>query len=438
MEAHRDSEDKLRGTLRKGMQQRRLAGWGQEGEGDGDETGPPSPDFTEFCLELGPWSPSNPSPGGPRYSPVFVEDYFKSLDQSVGQPPAQTLPPGTAPTPTQLLLASPKAGDKRPLEEEERGDEAFSGPSWKVPRTHARPVAVQASSSHFVYPGSLGPRASFQPSPGQPTPVDPLTLPPPSNSAVSHLLQPAPVPQPAAPTSASSAVAAFSSAGPAAGLPPSEGPEGGLAFQHPFVRLPGLEPGVRPRPFFPCTMKSSNLASRRHCHILLRIRQLLRERQLGHGGAHNLVYFSEELATNAFHTMKDSLEDLGPVAAATRLGRRFLVLYSLLRASHVLGQNWPSLPWWRELMENIPHQYFFAWERGPRASQFHASLANELSAAIELLKRGVFPQPKVIISLKRRLFCMPQSPVQFKEKLWDPWRQDDEESQKSPETSRSL
>ncbi|KAL8448500.1 hypothetical protein Emed_003680 [Eimeria media] len=233
------------------MQQRRLAGWGQEGEG-GDETGPPSPDFTKFCLELGPWSPSNPLPGGPRYSPVFVESFFQSLDQTVGQPPAQTPPPTAAPTPTQLLLAPPKAGDKRPLDEEE--DDAFPGLSWKVPRTHARPVAVQASSSHFGYPGGLEPGASFQPSPGQPTPVDPFFLQPPSSSAAPLMVQRAPVHQPAPSTSASSAVAAFPSAGPAAGLPPSEGPEGGLGPHHPFVRLPRLEPGVRPRPFSTCTI----------------------------------------------------------------------------------------------------------------------------------------------------------------------------------------
>ncbi|KAL8448501.1 hypothetical protein Emed_003681 [Eimeria media] len=376
------------------MQQRRLAGGGEESEDTGDESGPPSPDFTEFCLELGAWSPSHPLPGDPRSSPGLVESFFESLDQTVEQPAAQPPPPTAAPVPPQLLLAPPKAGDKRPFEES--GDDALPGPSSKVAKT------VQDSSPHFVDPGA-------------------------SSSVLSHLLETASAPQPAPSTSASSDVAALSSAGP-----------GGLGAQHPFVRLPTLEPGVRPREFSPSKMRSASWASRQNWHLLRPLREAFRSLQLNQEGARDVMHYSERLAAHAYHFMQDGVENLSPFDAVTRLGRKFMTIYFLLRASHVFNQDWPSQMWWPELMKRIPHEYFFPWERAPQPSQFNARLANELSAAIALLKKGVLPPPKVIISLKRKLFCMPQSPVLFRGKVWDPWRQDDEDSQKPPETSGSL
>ncbi|KAL8444064.1 hypothetical protein Emag_005717 [Eimeria magna] len=383
----------------------------------------------ELCLELGAWSPSDPSPGGGRSSPVLVDAFFTSLDQSVAQPPAQTSTPGAAPTHRELLLAQPKAGEKRPLDEEEFDDEA--GPSWKAARTHAQAGAMQASSSQLVHFGSLEPEASSQPSPEQLTLADPLSFQPSSSSTVPHLMQTAPVRQPAEPASASSEVGFLLSAGPGAGLLPPQQPEADLGPPHPFVRLPRLKPGVRPRQFMASTMRLACFASRRHCDILSKIRRLFRLSQLNEVEAGSLLSCAEELAAQAYYGLQDKSRGSSPFFAAARLGRKFLVIYYLLRASQVLGQQWPSELWWGELMERIPHQYFFVWSRDRRASVFSASLANDLSRAIALLKSGIFPSPRVIIQLKRRLFCMPESPIKLKEKVWDPWRQDDEEAQKT-------
>ncbi|KAL8444065.1 hypothetical protein Emag_005718 [Eimeria magna] len=386
----------------------------------------------ELCLELGAWSPSDPSPGGARYSPLLVDAFFTSLDQSIAQPPAQTSTPGAAPTPRELLLAQPEAGEKRPLDEEEFDNEA--GTSGKVARTHAQAGAVQASSSQLVHFGSLEPEASSQPSPEQLTLADPLSFQPSSSSAVSHLMQTAPAHQPAEPASASSEVVFFLSVGPAAGLPPPQRPEADLGPRHPFVRLPRLKPGVKTRQFMTSAMRSANLAPRRHCDTLLRLRRLFRLSRLSEREAGSLVSCAEELAAHAYHSLQDKPQDTSPFFASIRLGRKFLIVYYLLRASQVLGQKWPSESWWGELMERIPHQYFFVWARDPRASAFSVSLANDLSHAISLMKSGVFPPPSVIIQLKRRLFCMSESPGKLKEKVWDPWRQDDEEAQTSRES----
>ncbi|KAL8448502.1 hypothetical protein Emed_003682 [Eimeria media] len=407
------------------------SGGDEESEDTGDESGPPSPDFTEFCLELGAWSPSHPLPGDPRSSPGLVQSFFQSLDQTAGQPPAQPPPPTAAPTPTQLLLAPPKAGDKRPLEEEE-GD-APPGPSWKVAKT------VHAPATQFMYPGSLQqPQASFQPIPWQLTPFDPFSLQPPSSSTVPYLVQPAPVPQPAPSTSAPSQAAAFPSAGPAASLPPPGPPEGGLGPLHPFVRLPRLEPGVQTREFSPSAMRSASWASRQNSHLLTAMRIMFRKPLLNDMEAENMVFYSEKLAAHAYHFMQDNIEHFSPFEAVNRLGRRFLILYYVLRASQVLGQDWPHQTWWPELMEKIPHGYYFIWEDDRRASHFICDLANDLSVAVGMIKNGVLPPPNAVISLKRRLFCMHDSPSLYRAKTWDPWRQDDEESRRPPGASGSL
>ncbi|KAL8447553.1 hypothetical protein Emed_004341 [Eimeria media] len=427
---------KLRGSLKKGMQHRRLAagGSGEESDEESDETTrPPSPDFTDFCLQLGAWNPSDPSPGDPRASPTFVQSFFESLDQTTDQqPPAQAPPPQTPGQ--QLLLAPPTAGGKkRPLEEEE--GEALPGPSWKVAKTEG-----QTSATQFVSPGGLQqPQASFQPLPGQPTPSDPFSLQQPSTSTAPLVPQPAPSTSAAAEgeaalSSAGAAAAAAAAAGSSVS-PPAEGSVGGEGLEnHPFVTLPTVMPGLKPRHFLAGIMRSATWVSRHNSHLLRPLREMFRKQQLNEIDAHNMVEYSERLAAHAYYTMGDNVGHLGPLEAATRLGRKFLVLDYLLRASYVLGQSWHSKGWWEELMERIPHRYALIRERDMRVSQFNLDLALDLSAAIELLKKGVFPPPAVVVSLKRRLFCMQPSPVIFKQKPWDPWREDDEEFQRPPES----
>ncbi|KAL8448492.1 hypothetical protein Emed_003672 [Eimeria media] len=298
---------------------------------------------------------------------------------------------------------------------------------------------MQASSSPFMYPGSLQqPQASFQPSPWQPPPVDPFSLQPPSSSTAPPVAQPAPVSQPAPSTSAPSHLAAFPPAGPAASLPPPGPPGGGSGPQHPFVRLPRLEPGVKPRQFSPSTMRSASWASRQNTHLLTTMRDMFRKPQLNQVEAEDMVFSAERLAAHAFYFMQDKVEELSPFEASGRLGRKFMFLYYLLRASHVLNQDWPFQPWWRELMDNIPHEYHFVWEHDRRTSRFIVRLANDLSDAMGMIKNGVLPPPNVITSLKRRLFCKPQSPFVFRWTTWDPWREDDEDWRGPPGTSGSL
>ncbi|KAL8435083.1 hypothetical protein ACSSS7_002673 [Eimeria intestinalis] len=411
----------------------------EESEDAGEVPGTPSSDYGDLCAELGDWIPLDASSGGPRTSPLFVEAYFASLDQSAAQSAAQISPPAAAPTIEEPLSAESRAGGKRPLDEESSDEEAAPGPSWRVAGTRAPRGGGHASSPQVVHPGSSGPKASSQPGLEPLTPDQashPLFFRPPISSPVSHSLHIALAHQLAASTSASADVATSSSAGPVAGLPQPQRLEGGGSPQHFFVRLPTLQPGVTARPFMPSAMRSGDLVPRRQWNILHRMWALFKKEQLDDQETQNLVYLAEKLASHAYHTMQERVDRLSPYAAVTRLGRAFLTLLHLLYASQVLKQNWPSHSWWGELMRKIAVDYFYAWDNDGRISPFQARLANDLSAASKQLKSGVFPPARVVDDLKRRLFGMPWSPATFKDKVWDPWRQDDEKS--PPGNSRRL
>ncbi|KAL8269194.1 hypothetical protein Esti_006881 [Eimeria stiedai] len=373
-----------RGSLRKGMQRRRLAGGGEDSEDGDDEGGPPSPDLINLCLELGTWTPSDPSPGNPRSSPAMVESYLTSLEQSVEQPPAQPSPPATAPSLSQLVLAEQRSGDKRPLDDGDSDDEAAPGPSWKVARIRAPSVSGQGSSSQTAASSSALPS---------------------SGGLVS------------------------TPSGPSAGVAPPQASGSGPHPQHPFVRLPTLEPGVKVRRFLPREMRTSGTFSNAYAATILRMRKVLRKKQLTEAQARELVSDAERLANSAYHWMRFEVQGLPPRQAATHLGQRFLVIYYLFCASKVLGQEWTRQGWWPELMDRIPHLYEYDIESMPSASAFYVSLAKDLALAMQQLKNGVSLSANFIIDLKRRLICTSQSPPAFRKRQWDPWRQDDEESQ---------
>ncbi|KAL8271090.1 hypothetical protein Esti_005007 [Eimeria stiedai] len=342
-----------RGSLRKGMQRRRLAGGGEDSEDGDDEGGPPSPDLINLCLELGTWTPSYPSPGNPRSSPAMVESYLTTLEQSVEQPLAQPSPPATAPSLRQLLLAGQRSGDKRPLDDGDSDDEAAPGPSWKVARIRAPSVSGQGSSSQTAASSSALPS---------------------SGGLVS------------------------TPSGPSAGVAPPQAPGSGPHPQHPFVRLPALAPG------------------------------------LGQIEANELVSHAQFLANHAYHWMRSEVEGLRPAVAVVRLGRRFMVMCSLFRASEALGQGWLSQAWWGELMDRIPIRYFYDVDKQSRAYAFYAELAMELSAALQVLRNGERLSNETIVDLTRKLICIADSPFRA-DSRWEPWRQDDLESSGS---SRGL
>ncbi|KAL8435088.1 hypothetical protein ACSSS7_002678 [Eimeria intestinalis] len=377
-----------RGQLPKGMQRRRLAGGGKDNEDAGEEPGPPSPDYKELCHLLGPWNPSSPLPGEPRSSPVLVESYFTSLDQTAGQSsaqiPAAVAAPIAVPPPREPQPAEPMAGGKRPLDEGNSGEEATPGPSWKVARLSASSAPGQGSSSERLLAAAMSGAL-------------------PSSGSLSSTLS-----------------------GTAAGVVPPQVLESDPASQHPFVRLPKLAPGVTPRAFSPSAMKNPEIGAHNYLDMLYHMRELLRKRWLNKVDAEELVSGAEFLANHAYHWMRSQVQGIRPGLATPRLARRFLLMHILYRASQALLQNWHLEAWWKELLDKIPHIYDYDVESHPRASASLGELGNNLSAALQAFRSGGALSNNIIVNLLRGVFCMADSPM--REVEWEPWRQDDKDA----------
>ncbi|CDJ67355.1 hypothetical protein, conserved [Eimeria necatrix] len=202
---------------------------------------------------------------------------------------------------------------------------------------------------------------------------------------------------------------------------------------HPYVRLPVLAPGVKPRQ----SLDLSDLSMVRNLPIVTHlkvVRDLFALPVLNLTNANMLVTAVEELAIRAIALMTASVSLLRPSNAVRALGRRFLVFNAVHSAMRVLGNNTQLEHLWREMLRVVPTEYS---HEGPRAfshkSEFQFTLAKELSAAMELYKAGKAPTEEQELKIKRALFCSTYSPTCFLETLWDQWRLDDEEFQKTCE-----
>ncbi|KAL8450077.1 hypothetical protein Emed_002659 [Eimeria media] len=424
----------------------------------------------DLCIELGAWTPSDSPPGEPRSSPALVDAFFTSLERSGSVEEEEvfahtsslfdfSLTEESVPLQQQqqqqqqvfnypLFLFPSHSADaspfvlpsyvaaKRPLDVGQSVDEGEEapGPSWKVAKrgehhVHAASAAsvsaaaFQPSTAAAAAAAAVGAAAS-QPSTAAAAAAASVgaaaSQPTTSAATAAAASVSAAAPQPT--TSAATAAAAAAVVRLRSHLPRRCRPE-----DHPYVQLPSLAPGVRARRFSPNVMRLAHRPLGRPCGALLKLRELFRMQSLDQAHAGLVVFFAEEAANNAYFYMQDEVSTQKPVLAATYLGRRFLVLYSLLCASQALNQNWPKEPWWEELMNRIPHKYSDSSRSHSRNSRINLALATDLSAAIAKLKKGTPLPPATVVDLFRRLFCMHTSPYLFRERVWDPWRQDDEE-----------
>ncbi|KAL8435081.1 hypothetical protein ACSSS7_002671 [Eimeria intestinalis] len=198
--------------------------------------------------------------------------------------------------------------------------------------------------------------------------------------------------------------------------------------KHPFVRLPTLKPGVQPPQFVPLLVEMTAGSLRSHCSSLREIRRLFLKEELNLEEARQLVSHAEDVARHAYAYMTNDLIHVSPAKAAEALSRRFMVWWTLLSASQVLGADWQNQSWWKELALKVPTRFFARHDWVPRGLDFNYRLIEDLSEALEKLKSGRPLPDELVIDLKRRIFCSPHSPSHLKIPSWDPWRDDDRTS----------
>ncbi|KAL8438156.1 hypothetical protein ACSSS7_000391 [Eimeria intestinalis] len=113
--------------------------------------------------------------------------------------------------------------------------------------------------------------------------------------------------------------------------------------------------------------------------------------------------------------------------AAEALGMRFLLLDMTVSALQVLGVP-RSGSWWDLMVSRIADDYEPPKRRPAEPlRRFNYDLMMKLVEAVRTLKAGHRPEPKLLVQLKRCLFCCMYSPIRFLKTMWDPWRDWDKE-----------
>ncbi|KAL8448506.1 hypothetical protein Emed_003686 [Eimeria media] len=396
---------KLGASSLEGVQVRRLAE-GEEEEHDGLPRSS-SLDFVEFCYALGNWTPQASVPGEPRASPSFVEAVLAGLEAEAESgegaatssgPPATSEGMGAHGSGTVLKLV---------IYEKDSDEEGKRASSWKVESGDSAPVSLGDERSQISQAASLQPSSAFTPVHPPYTFVPVVPAPSTSSSSVLVLEEKASTSSEAPRPEAASSVSRSD--------PPRK---------HPFVHLPRLQPGVEPPQFSSALMKFVDSCSREHCTTLRIMRELFLKEELNQYDAYMLVSNAEELAKHAYAKMTTDVSTYTPTIALEFLSRRFMVFWSLYSASQVLRQDWPRQSWWRELAEIVPTRYRPRKDLSSRTLEFNYCLIRDLVEAIEQLKRGQPLPDDLVIDLKFRIFCSPQSPSRLKISSWEAWRDD--------------
>ncbi|CDJ66135.1 hypothetical protein, conserved [Eimeria necatrix] len=195
--------------------------------------------------------------------------------------------------------------------------------------------------------------------------------------------------------------------------------------EHPFVRLPLLEPGAADD--LP-DLRALNLRGR--CpllaHSLKIVRSFLMKPILNKVEVVELLKCEATMLRQAARLITLSVEHLSPSAAVEILGRRFLVFQALHSVAKLLGSHVANNAWYKSVFALLPSNYGKRLGQNiARWSQRYVILSKDLISAMELYRMGDEPSAEEIIDLKRRLLCLPDSPSGFRRVAWSVWRVDD-------------
>ncbi|CDJ60450.1 hypothetical protein, conserved [Eimeria maxima] len=199
-----------------------------------------------------------------------------------------------------------------------------------------------------------------------------------------------------------------------------------LIKDHPYVRLPVLEPTVVPK----CLLPKGALGTIRmdissHIQFLI-LRKLFAKRTLNQQDADEVVRALEQLASKTGRRARTSRRQGRPLFAASTLGTYFLVFDYLVSAIQIFGNSMQLPLWWNQFISFFDVDYYFP-EPSKRArgnARFNTQLANSLIAALRIYKTGNRPPLSMVLELKRQLFFSKFAPQRFRSPEWEPWRTD--------------
>ncbi|KAL8432358.1 hypothetical protein Efla_006133 [Eimeria flavescens] len=358
------------GTRVGGLNRRRLA---ERGNSDSNGKGMPfSGELREVCYELGAWNHIGSTSEEQGRSYLILQPVFENLHQHANPSVLKgltNLPSEAAVTSASQLSVQLRASD------ENRDHSEGPGPSRKLKRTEQM---TPSTEEHMRTRGALTFSAFLDSALERPA-IRPAAV-----AGNSFLLD------------QSTAARLNSSTSPADSHPCGQAQGRGTAV-HPFLRVPSLDPGVKPRSFRPTVLLQPPI-EHFFAYTSLHLRELLLKTSLTQEEADQVVTCAEYLANHGKHRMSDPLRKMRPILLAEKTARRFLLFHLLHLCSRAVGQTWRGEPWWEALAAQVPTTLPAGMSRSTIRVSGHASwqVVQELTAATEAYKRGVPPSDEKV------------------------------------------
>ncbi|KAL8446454.1 hypothetical protein Emed_004908 [Eimeria media] len=212
-----------------------------------------------------------------------------------------------------------------------------------------------------------------------------------------------------------------------------------VVFEHAFSRLPrvqGGDPSAYSSLINPMSAISSKPTPNIRAPLLKRLRTMLAQEELSADQMRDLAALTERVLNHLTFNERQEVPVCPSLAVAT-LGFRFILLDITVSSLQLLGVP-RSGPWWDHVVSRIPGKYkrpFKLWKND--LARYNVNLMSTLTASIRILKSGNRPEPKVLVHIKRCLFCCRRSHLRFLNPAWNSWREDDRDFYRQFEGSQS-
>ncbi|CDI75208.1 hypothetical protein, conserved [Eimeria praecox] len=222
------------------------------------------------------------------------------------------------------------------------------------------------------------------------------------------------------------------------GMPPSGGDDAAilpsqdeLLKEHPFYRVPPLQPGVTPRNFDWQRPLRSLAVPRQLPQRLLLFQRTIRKAQLSDEDLNLLMEACWDLLRFAASTRDKRLAKSSFCELVEPISLRFLVADALWCACEIFGEAAQKGRWWHAVMEQMTAPPVILGDpplRPSGPSGQWRQFVEDVTAALLVYRTGNRPSPKDVVRIKKTMFGPPPIHRCFNGMVWDWWRRDVEKS----------
>ncbi|CDJ31859.1 uncharacterized protein EMH_0070410 [Eimeria mitis] len=197
--------------------------------------------------------------------------------------------------------------------------------------------------------------------------------------------------------------------------------------EHPFVRLPVVNPEDIPRHFselgsLPCDMLLDSPMD-----AYMTMRSLFAKPSLTAEDVDTLMVKADILVKYATHKLARPDRRFKACTLFMKLSSLFMIFDQLVCTIELLGDKMDTDRWWPAFVQQFQTDYIFPEHVPSPKSRMLNRLVNRLSSALEIYKEGRRPPLEEVIDLKRAIITHAYKDSQLANPLWKVWIQDDHE-----------